>query len=145
MPYKNIILTPAQYSEQHREQTSQFYKGFSTNTPDQNVKLYDFDVVKQDILNYFNTRQGERVMNPAFGCIIWDLLYEPFTADIKENINADVNRILTSDPRVNVQSINFTEYDYGIAAEINLTYVVTNQTDTLKLNFDRNLGLQVVQ
>jgi hypothetical protein len=65
MPYKNVIVQPAQFSEQHRLQTSQFYKGFSTvDESNKSNQVYDFDIVKQDLLNHFNTRLGERVMNP---------------------------------------------------------------------------------
>ena len=40
-------------------------------------KLTDVDLVKRDLLNHFNTRRGERVMNPEFGTIIYDLLMDP--------------------------------------------------------------------
>ena len=72
MAYKNIELNPPQYSSQHTIKKSQFYIGYSTVDPSlPNTKLYDFDLIKQDILNQFNTRKGERVMNPGFGTITY--------------------------------------------------------------------------
>jgi hypothetical protein len=146
MPYKNLIIKPANYSQQNREQTSQFYKGFSTQDPSvQTVTLYDFDVVKQDLLNYFNTRQGERVMNPAWGTIIWDKLYDPFTDDVRSAIEEDIKTIIASDPRVDVTEVVITEAEFGLVLEVTLTFVPTNQTDVLKLNFDKVAGLTLQQ
>jgi phage baseplate assembly protein W len=144
MAYKNIIIQPANYSEQQKKQNSQFYRGFSSQDPTTaNVTLYDFDLVKQDILNHFNTRQGERLMNPGFGSIIWDTLFEPFTAEIKKSIEGDVNRILSSDPRVSVESVELSEAEYGLVLEATLKFVPTSQVDNMKLTFNRNLGLTV--
>ena len=58
------------------------YKGFSTlNSGAEHYSLYDFELIKQDLLNHFYIRQGERLMNPEFGTVIWDLLFEPMTPD----------------------------------------------------------------
>jgi phage baseplate assembly protein W len=144
MPYKNIIIQPANNSPQNRQQTSQFYVGFSTQDPtSQTVTLYDFDVVKQDLMNYFNTRQGERVMNPAWGTIIWDKLYDPFTDDVRSAIEEDIKNIISSDPRVNVTQVDITEAEYGLVLQLTLTFVPTNQTDVMRLTFDKSAGLSM--
>ena len=144
MPYKNIIVQPAQYSEQHRLQTSQFYKGFSTVDPEsRNSSVYDFDIVKQDLLNHFNTRLGERVMKPEFGSIIWNVLYEPFTDEIRTAIDADIKRIIESDPRISSPVIKIAEAEYGLLLEVTLTYTGTDQSETMRLIFDKDSGLSV--
>ena len=75
MAYKNIVITPPNLKNVTTTKTSQFYKGFSTvDDTTTNVKLYDYELIKQDILNQFNTRKGERLMNPNFGSIVWDLI-----------------------------------------------------------------------
>ena len=51
------------------------YKGFSSQETKSNFKLYDIDLVKQDIINHFYIRKGEKLMNPDFGTVIWDLLF----------------------------------------------------------------------
>ena len=142
MPYKNQIIQPANYSEQHRLQTSQFYKGFSTLDPQQrNSKLYDFDVIKQDLMNQFSTKKGERVMNPEFGSIIWSVLFEPFTQDIRNAIDADIKKIIESDPRITSPVINVAEAEYGLLLEVTMTFTGTDQSETLRLTFDKNAGL----
>jgi len=144
MPYKNIIIQPANYSQQNKEQTSQFYVGFSTQDPlARTVTMYDFDVVKQDLLNYFNTRQGERVMNPAWGTIIWDKLYDPFTDEVRSEIEQDIKKIIASDPRVNIMSVDITEAEFGLVLEITLRFVATSQVDRMRLNFDKQAGLSL--
>lgn len=142
MAYKNITLTPAKYSSQYANKSSQFYKGFSTlDDTKTGVKLYDLDLIKQDILNQFNTRKGERVMNPEFGTVIWNLLFEPLTPPVKQQIADDINRIVTSDPRATPTKINIVDADYGFLIEITLLLTGTDASDTMKLSFDRNIGM----
>lgn len=144
MPYKNVIVQPAQYSEQHKIQTSQFYKGFSSLDPtNPSCKIYDFDIIKQDLLNHFNTRLGERVMNPEFGSVIWSLLYEPFTNNIRTIIEEDIKRIVGSDPRIRNPVIKVSEAEYGLLLEVTLFYTGTDQSDTMRLAFDKEAGLLV--
>ena len=52
------------------------YRGFSTISADsESYTLYDLALIKQDILNHFHIRQGERLQNPEFGTIIWVFLF----------------------------------------------------------------------
>lgn len=142
MAYKSLTLKPVKYSESHTVKQSQFYKGFSTvDNSLSDTRLYDFDLIKQDMLNQFNIRKGELVMNPKFGTIIWDVIYDPFTSDVKEKITNDVTQIASSDPRATVEQVNITEQEYGLMLELTLVYVGTDQTDQLKLSFDKKLGI----
>lgn len=142
MAYKTIVVTPQQVGNFTNVKTSQFYRGFSTLDPTTtNVKLYDYELVKQDLLNQFNTRKGERVMNPEFGSIIWDLIYEPLTDNIKQQIADDIDRILSSDPRFTPTGVNIVEQDYGFLIELTITYKNTNNSDSMILSFDRSVGL----
>ena len=62
------------------------FKGFSSKAEKQNFKVYDFECVKQDLINRLSVRKGERVENPEFGTIIYDCLFEPFTDSLKDQI-----------------------------------------------------------
>ena len=112
------------------------YKGFSTQAGSTNFRLTDFNLIKQDILNHFNIRKGEKLMRPNFGTIIWNVLHEPFTEDLKSVITQDVQAIASYDPRVSFDNIIITEYDQGIQIELQLRYLKTNQTNLLNLQFD---------
>ena len=142
MAYKNLVINPVKYSTVQTQKLSQFYKGFSTlDETSRSVKLYDFELIKQDILNQFNTRKGERVMNPTFGTIIWDLLFEPLTSTTKQQLADDINRILTSDPRATPTKINIVDEQYGFLIEITLVLNGTDISENMRLTFDRNVGL----
>lgn len=114
------------------------YSGFSTYNRYKKFKLTDFELVRQDLFNHFNIRKGEKLMNPEFGTIIWGLLFEPFTDDVRKAITDDVKRIATYDPRLVVDSIQIDEYQQGIQITLSVTYLVENFTSTLLFNFDRD-------
>ena len=123
---------------------SKMYKGFSTvNTTTENFMLYDFELIKQDLINHFYTRQGERLMNPQFGTIIWDLLFEPLTEQIKDLILQNVNEIVNYDPRVQANDVIVTAYDQGIQIQYTLKYIPYNIQQTLQLRFDQENGLLI--
>jgi phage baseplate assembly protein W len=112
------------------------YRGFSTVGRDKKFRLTDFELVKQDLINHFNIRKGEKLMNPDFGTIIWNVLYEPLTEDLKSVIITDIKSIASYDPRVSIDNVIITEYDRGIQIELELRYLQTNQSNLLNLQFD---------
>ena len=137
--YNKISLTP---NNQLTNIVPKMYKGFSTvNTSTENFGLYDMELVKQDLINHFHVRQGERLMNPAFGTIIWDLLYEPLTDNLKELITQNVNEIINYDPRIQANQVVVTSYETGIQIECTLTYLPYNISQGMQLRFDQSNGL----
>jgi len=142
MPYKDLVVKPNNISNQRNARQSQFYRGFSSiDDSTLSNKIFDVQLIHADIMNMFQTRRGERVMNPEFGTIIWDLIYEPFTDQTKQQISDDVTRILNYDPRVTPTAIQITEADYGLIIEATLSYPQLNLVETMKLSFDKDIGL----
>ena len=115
-----------------------FYRGFSTVNRQKKFRLSDFDLAKQDLINHLHIRKGEKLMKPNFGTIIWGLLFEQMTPDVKTMITDDLTSVISYDPRLQIDSLSITEYEHGIIASIDLTFIPTDQSDTLKINFDRN-------
>lgn len=113
------------------------YNGFSSNESKSNFKLYDIDLVKQDIINHFYIRKGEKLMQPDFGTVIWDLLFEPFTEEVKKFITEDVEQIINYDPRIAINSVNIDSTDMGIRIEADITYLPFNINEQMTFNFDR--------
>jgi phage baseplate assembly protein W len=139
--YDKIILPAVNTLDNNM---TKMYKGFSTvSTNTENYNLYDFDLIKRDILNHFYIRQGERLMNPGFGCVIWDLLFEPLTEQVKDLILQNVNKIVNYDPRVNAENVIVTAYDSGIQIQLTLLFVPYNLQQTLQLRFDQANNLVV--
>jgi phage baseplate assembly protein W len=112
------------------------YKGFSTVGRNKKFRLTDFELIKQDLTNHFQIRKGEKLMNPNFGTIIWNVLYDPFTPELKSAIIADIKAIAAYDPRVSIDNVIVTEYETGIQIELELRYLQTNQTNLMNLRFN---------
>jgi phage baseplate assembly protein W len=112
------------------------YKGFSTIGQTRKFRLTDFELVRRDILNHFYIRKGEKLMNPGFGTIIWNVIHEPFTEELRSLITEDVRTIASYDPRVSFDNIVVTEYDQGIQILLELRYLLTNQSSAMNLQFD---------
>lgn len=112
------------------------YRGFSTIDQYKKFKLSDLDLVKRDLINHFAIRKGEKLMQPNFGSIIWNMLFEPLTPDVQAVITADIKRVVDYDPRLQVDGVLVNEFDTGLQIQIDLTYLPENMADRLILQFD---------
>ena len=119
------------------------FKGFSSRAERQNYKVYDFECAKQDLINRLSVRKGERVENPEFGTIIYDLLFEPFTEALKDAITEDITANLNADPRIGTEEITVVEADHGIAIQATLKYIPLDITEKLAFRFDENSLLRL--
>lgn len=118
-------------------QRSFTYKGFSSKESKNSFKLNDIDLVKQDLVNHFYIRKGEKLMNPDFGTVIWDLLFEPFTEEVKQLITKDVEQIINYDPRIAINGVVIDSTDMGIRIEADITYLPFNINERMTFNFDK--------
>ena len=138
--YKDIVLKSKKTS--NSPLGARAYKGISTVDPNANsFNLYDIALIKQDLLNHFHIRQGEKLENPEFGTIIWDALFEPLTEGMKQAIVENVTQIVNYDPRVQVNSVTVDTYESGIQIECDLTYLPYNISESMRLKFDESQGL----
>jgi len=112
-----------------------FYKGFSTIQGNK-WQLSDIELVKRDILNHFNTRRGERLMNPNFGSRIWELTFEQFSPELRDAILADVESIIDFDPRVNSRGVELTEYEHGFQISMDLYFIQQDYSDSMYVQFN---------
>ena len=116
------------------------FKGF--NTIDRIRAPYTLegrDLVKRDFLNIFYTKKGERLMRPNFGSIIWDILMNPDDEATEKEIREDVERIIDSDPRVDHLKTTIIFMDHTIRIEIDVKYVLLNDSDILYLEYTREI------
>jgi len=113
------------------------YNGFSTINRNKKFRLTDFELIKQDLYNHLHIRKGEKVGNPKFGTIIWDIIFDPLTTEIKLAIEHDINTIVKYDPRIAAESIIISEYENGLMILLEIRLLETNQVEKLKLQFDR--------
>jgi len=114
------------------------YRGFSTIGSDfATPTVTDFMTAKTDLQNSLNVRQGERVMRPEFGCLVWDMLYEPFTDELLEELIENITNIGNSDPRLELQQIQPTSYEHGIQISMMLRYIPTDQVEQMLYTFNQ--------
>jgi len=138
--YKQIEVQGTGTSTQYGVQ-SRAYRGISTVNPENNeTVLYDLALIKQDLLNHFHIRQGEKLSDPEFGTIIWDILFEPLTENLKEQIVENVTSIVNYDQRVQVTNVILDQYESGLQIEVDLVYLPYNISENLRLQFDQNAG-----
>ena len=120
-----------------------FFFGFSTqNAVKTGVStLYDVDLINADLMAAFQTRVGERVMRPDYGCKLWDYLMEPFTAALSDQIVKEAIRICELDTRLiiyNVQVFESQGEQSGFRIEITLSYQPWNVIDVFTANFEKD-------
>lgn len=120
---------------------SNIFRGFSTaNRVRAPYSLTGNDLIKQDLINEFYTRRGERVMRPNYGTKIWELLMDPNDALTQQEIKEDVERICNKDPRVKFDQVNLIVMDRVIRVEVQLTYLPFYNQDTLYLEYITEAG-----
>jgi len=132
--YKRVAVSPSKQSPK----SGKTYRGFSTvNSNHQGFALYDFELIKQDLVNHFHIKQGEKLSDPTFGTILWFLLYEQFTPEIEQAIIDDVVKIINYDPRITAENVTVESYDRGIIVECIVTYLKYNISENLRFRFDQ--------
>ena len=114
------------------------FKGFSTAgvSLTKDWTFYDIELIKRDLMNHFNTRPGERVMRPDFGCRIWDYMMEPLTGGMRDLIVTEAIRICESDSRVSVNDVQVYTMGAGIRVEMTLSYDPFSVIETFFVDFD---------
>lgn len=120
------------------------YVGFSTSPSAavrrRNWKLYDNDLIRRDLLLHFNTRVGDRIGRPNWGCKVWDYLMEQKTADTVDLIRESAEEVIDSDTRVSRTSVEVYEYDHGVIIACTLTNKVSGDAIKFKATFDALQG-----
>jgi phage baseplate assembly protein W len=106
--------------------TQRYFVGFSTqNSLKTGVStLYDIDLINADLMGAFQTRPGERIMRPGYGCKLWDYLMEPMNAGLREKIIKEAIRVCEEGKRLAVLNVDVTEStaQHGFKIDITLAY-----------------------
>lgn len=116
------------------------YKGFTTRTDA--LKAYDIDLAKQDLLNHFMTRKGERVMAPDFGTAIWNVIFDPLTPELQTYVKRECEAVVRQDIRFEYQGAEIIPVPNGFIVVIRLNYLPDNLVTDLQVEFDTNSGIK---
>jgi len=119
-------------------QPNRVFVGYSTlNTNSKISQFADIELVNRDLIVAFYTLPGERLMLSSYGCEIWNMLFEPFTSGLEEQIIAECERIVGTDSRLQLLSTNVTTFELGIQVQMNLLYIPYNVVNSFSLSFDQ--------
>jgi phage baseplate assembly protein W len=123
------------------------YRGFSTVANKFGPFLItDQKLIVQNFLNQLNIRKGEIPHRSKVGCVIWQLLFSPFTNAVQNEIVTDVRRIIKMDPRLSSAStVSATSVQSGIILNVTLAFTNTNQTTNMELLFDSATGTAIIK
>ena len=97
------------------------------------------DAVKSNLLNFILTGKKERVMNPSFGSGVRDLLFEPITEDITDQVeNLIYGGVESYFPQVQINSltVNLSPDTKTIIIYLNYSVINTNIEDELQINLN---------
>jgi phage baseplate assembly protein W len=110
------------------------------NTIDQNKKftLVDFELIKRDLLNAFNIRQGELVGRPGYGTVLWDFAFENQLEETERAIVAEIQRVAGGDPRIYVANIELFPQQNGMLIQVEITVVPSTTAERLAIFFDQS-------
>jgi phage baseplate assembly protein W len=115
---------------------AQEFIGFNTQGQFKKFTLTGFDLIKRDLLNALNIRQGQLPGRPGYGTVIWDFLFEPQLESVQLEIEREVQRVAGSDPRIYINSVQSFPQDNGILIQIELEIVPSTDAERLAIFFD---------
>ena len=115
---------------------AQTFIGFNTQRQYKKFTLTDFELIKRDLLNAFNIRQGQLPGRPAYGTSLWDFLFENQLEDLQTNIVTEIQRVAGGDPRIYISDTQVYPQENGILLEIELAVVPSTDAERLSIFFN---------
>jgi phage baseplate assembly protein W len=111
--------------------------GFNTINQFKKFTLVDFELIKQDLLNAFNIRQGQLPGRPGYGTVIWDYVFENQTQETERGIIAEIQRVAGGDPRVFISSVELFPQENGMLIQLEITVVPSTNAERLAIFFNQ--------
>lgn len=109
--------------------------------PGKKFTLTDAPLVIRDFLNAINTPLGSRVGQPQLGTSLWSFVFEPNTSDVQVQLENELRRIASLDPRLDLNFIKAFPQENGILIEIQCSVVPFNNPQTLNIFFNQQTSL----
>jgi phage baseplate assembly protein W len=110
--------------------------GYSTIDRYKTYTVTDFEIIKQDLSNALNIRQGEMPGRPDVGTIMWSFIYEPQNAQTSQAVINEIQRVVAQDPRIEVADINVFSQENGILVELQVQTIQGQDARLLTVFFD---------
>lgn len=94
------------------------------------------DALKNNLINFFLTNPGERLLNPTFGGGLRAFIFEQIRANNLEFLKEDIEtKIINYFPQIIINELNVSGNEQTV--NVNLKYSIknTNTSDGLEMNF----------
>ncbi len=108
-------------------------------------QLVDTPLVVQDFINALNIQQGQKVGNPGYGTTLWTFVFEPNTADTQFQLESEIRRVASQDPRMILNSVNSYPQESGILIELEMAIAPFNNAFDLSVFFDNSTNQAVLR
>jgi phage baseplate assembly protein W len=100
-------------------------------------RLVDDKLVIQDFVNALNIPLGSKVGQPGYGTTLWSFVFEPNTADVQFQLENELRRVASLDPRISLDYIKAFPKENGILIEIQMAITPYNQPLTINVFFNQ--------
>ena len=111
--------------------------GFNTQDQFKKFTLLDAELVKRDLLNGLNIRQGQLPGRPQYGTALWDNLFENQTNEVITAMEKEMQRVAGLDPRLQLGSIDIFPQENGLLLQVELLLVPSTDAERLAIFFNQ--------
>lgn len=108
-------------------------------------RLVDQQLVLQDFINALNIPLGQKVGQPGYGTTLWGFVFEPNTADVQFQLENEIKRVASLDPRLILNYVKAFPQENGILLEVELAISPFNEPLTLSVFFNSATNRAVLQ
>ena len=113
--------------------------------PGKKFRLVDQQLVVQDFINALNIQKGQKVGNPGYGTTLWTFVFEPNTPDTQFQLESEIRRVASQDPRMILNSVYSYPQENGILIELEMAIAPFNNAFDLNVFFDNSTNQAVLQ
>lgn len=108
-------------------------------------QLVDTPLVVQDFINALNIQKGQKVGDPGYGTTLWTFVFEPNTPDTQFQIENEIRRVASLDPRMILNTVNSYPQENGILLELEMAIAPFNNAFDLSVFFNNATNQAVIQ
>ena len=105
----------------------------------------DIPLVVRDFVNALNITQGQKVGQPQYGTTLWDFVFEPNTADVQFQLETEIRRVASQDPRIVLDYVRAYPQENGILLEVQMAVAPFNEALMLSVFFDSTTNTANIQ
>jgi phage baseplate assembly protein W len=104
-------------------------------------RMVDSQLVIQDFINALNIPLGQKVGQPGYGTTLWSFVFEPNNFDTQQQLETEVRRVASLDPRLQLNYVNIYPRDNGILIEVEMAVTPFNQALVLNVFFNQDTSV----